>query len=92
MGVERQPELAHRHAEFLGRNLDMRHHAEGVHAGIGATRSVESARMREQPGQGLFEDRLDTHANALDLPPRVGGPVIGNHQLEFHRQLGCASR
>lgn len=49
-GVDGQCQLSSSHAGFGRRHLKMRHHAQRVNAGIGATGTMESRRGGEQLG------------------------------------------
>jgi hypothetical protein len=53
-----------------------RHLAEGMNAGIGATRTGDVDRLSDDPGHGLFQGSLDGGHPRLDLPTMIIGPVI----------------
>ena len=63
----------------------MRHHAERVHAGVGATRTMHAGLARKKFAQGLLDLLLHAEAGFLRLPAFVIRAVVSDGQFEFER-------
>src|SRR5689334_13112029 len=81
--VERQRELARAHRTLVSRNLKMSDHAERMHSGIGATRTVNTRRARKEFRQSLLHFLLNPGPDFLHLPPLVSSAVVSNRQFIF---------
>ena len=58
--------------------------AVGVHAGVGATRAVQSDGLAEQIRSSFFDDLLHAQSVVLSLPASVGRAAIGESQSVVH--------
>src|SRR5205823_5375674 len=85
--VQSERYFGDRHLEFVRRNLHMRHHTQGVHAGISPARAVNAPNGWEKFGERFFDLLLYSQARLLHLPSGAVGAVVGNHELEIDRVL-----
>src|SRR5712691_9738393 len=80
-GVERPEDHPRGEPGAHGQRGDL---AEGVDAGVGATRA-DHLRVRYEPSRGVENDALDGAGAGLDLPAVVVGAVVRQHQEERGR-------
>jgi hypothetical protein len=87
VGVERQtqPGVGDRRAA-----VDVGHHRQRVHAGVGAPRRVDAAVPAGQRREGRLDGALDgALTRRLPLPPGEAGPVVLEQQAKTpHRRAG----
>ena len=71
------------HGEIV-RSIEVGHLAEGVDAGIGAARAVNTDGFLGDGGDGFLNAFLNGVGIGLDLPAAEGCAVIGNGEFEVH--------
>ena len=90
LGVEGWNPVEGVHGEAV-RCVEVGDLAEGVHAGVGATASVEAKGFLGDGGEGLFDQFLNGLGIGLDLPTAKAGAVIGDSEFEMHEDKRGAS-
>ena len=65
----------------------MRHHAQGVNAGIGAAGSVDSTNRRKEIPQSFLKALLHGEGVGLGLPAVVSGTLERHVEFEFDLRL-----